>query len=39
MFGRSWINNGIESKFINIDNGIPEGFSLGRIYKNKIYGQ
>lgn len=31
MFGRKWITNGKICKFIDISNGIPQGFRLGRI--------
>lgn len=31
MFGRKWINNGIDCKFVNIENGLPQGYSLGRL--------
>lgn len=31
MFGRKWITNGEICKFIDISNGIPQGFRLGRI--------
>lgn len=33
MYGRTWINDGIHEKFISIENGIPDGFKLGRIAK------
>lgn len=29
--GRKWITNGKTEKFVNIDNGIPQGYSLGRL--------
>ena len=29
--GRKWINNGIKEKFVNINNGLPQGYSLGRL--------
>lgn len=28
--GRSWINNGIKCKFVDISNGLPQGYYLGR---------
>lgn len=28
--GRSWINNGIDCKFVDISNGLPQGYYLGR---------
>lgn len=31
--GRKWINNGDKEKFVNIDNGIPQGYLLGRLRK------
>lgn len=30
MFGRSWITNGIECRFLDISNGLPQGYYLGR---------
>lgn len=32
--GRKWINNGEQEKFVNIDNGIPQGYLLGRLRKS-----
>ena len=29
--GRKWINNGMKEKFVNINNGLPQGYSLGRL--------
>ena len=31
--GRKWINDGEQEKFVNIDNGIPQGYLLGRLRK------
>lgn len=31
MYGRKWINNGEVCKFIDISNGIPKGFKIGRL--------
>ena len=33
QFGTMWITNGIESKKIQKDEVIPEGWALGRIFK------
>ena len=32
--GRKWINNEEQEKFVNIDNGIPQGYLLGRLRKS-----
>ena len=32
MFGRSWISNGVNRRFIDISNGLPQGYHLGRRY-------
>lgn len=31
MFGRSWINDGNKSRFIDISEGVPQGYTLGRL--------
>lgn len=34
--GRKWFNNGKVEKFIDISNGIPDGFVSGRLKKNNM---
>lgn len=31
LYKRKWITNGFDTKIINIENGIPQGYRLGRI--------
>jgi group I intron endonuclease len=31
MYGRKWINNGFDCKFIDISDGVPQGYSIGRL--------
>lgn len=35
MFGRKWVTNGIECKFIDVSKGLPQGYRLGRIFNKK----
>ena len=36
MFGRKWITNGKFEKFVNLDKGLPQGYSLGRLKRSSI---
>lgn len=34
--GRKWITNGKFEKFVNLDKGLPQGYSLGRLKRSSI---